>query len=64
MSRKKLALRILAGLIIITTLSSVLAYFILEPSKPWLAFFIACCGGVLDFNFLVTLFLVNRNFKN
>ncbi|MDR0537159.1 MAG: hypothetical protein LBH04_03805 [Tannerellaceae bacterium] len=63
MNRKKIALRIIAGLIIFITLASVTAYFLLSPEKPWMAFFIACCGGVLDVNFLVTYILVRKNFK-
>jgi hypothetical protein len=35
----------------------------MKPEKPWLAFYVACCGGVLVFNFLISLFLVNKNFK-
>jgi len=60
---KKILTRILIGLILITAIGSIIAYFVIKGEKPWLAFFVACCGGVLVFNFLVSLFLVNKNFK-
>ena len=55
--------RILIGLILITVIGFTIAYFIYREEKPWLAFFVASCGGVLVFNFLISLFLVNKNFK-
>ena len=60
---KKTLTRVLLGLIAITTVATVIAYFVIKPDKPWLAFYVACCGGVLVFNFLISLFLVNKNFK-
>lgn len=62
MNRKTLT-RVLIGLAAITAIATVIAYFIMKPEKPWLAFYIACCGGVLVFNFLISLFLVNKNLK-
>lgn len=60
---KKTLTRILIGLILITSIASVITYFVLKPEKPWMAFYLACCGGVLVFNFLISLFLVNKNLK-
>jgi sugar phosphate permease len=60
---KKAFTRILLGLVIITVIATVIAYYWLKPDRPWMAFYIACCGGVLVFNFLISLFLVNKNFK-
>ncbi|MCC8144381.1 MAG: hypothetical protein LUD02_14620 [Tannerellaceae bacterium] len=60
---KKTLTRIVTGLIIITVVGTVISYFIIKPEKPWMAFYIACCGGVLVFNFLLSLFLINKNFK-
>ncbi len=31
--------------------------------KPNTALFVACCGGVIVFNFLISLFLIIKNFK-
>ncbi|MCD8044308.1 MAG: hypothetical protein LUH10_14755 [Tannerellaceae bacterium] len=63
MNRRKTLLRIVIGLIIITVIGTGIAYFIYKPEKPWMAFYIACCGGVLVFNFLLSLFLIIKNFK-
>ena len=38
-------------------------YILFEPAKPWLAFYIACCAGVLVVNLGAIIFLVNKNFK-
>ena len=60
---KKTLTRVLLGLIAITTVATVIAYFVIKPDRPWKAFYVACCGGVLVFNFLISLFLVNKNLK-
>ena len=59
---KKTLTRVLLGLIAITTVATVIAYFVIKPDRPWMAFYVAC-GGVLVFNFLISLFLVNKNLK-
>ena len=60
---KKTLTRVLLGLIAITTVATVIAYFVIKPDRPLMAFYVACCGGVLVFNFLISLFLVNKNLK-
>ncbi|MCS2426560.1 hypothetical protein [Parabacteroides goldsteinii] len=60
---KKTLTRVLTGLIILTVIATVITYFVMKPDRPWMAFYIACCGGVLVFNFLISLFLVNKNLK-
>ena len=60
---KKTLTRVLLGLIAITTVATVIAYFVIKPDRPWMAFYVACCGDVLVFNFLISLFLVNKNLK-
>ena len=60
---KKTLTRVLFGLIAITIVATVIAYFVIKPDRPWMAFYMACCGGVLVFNFLISLFLVNKNLK-
>lgn len=61
--KKKMILGILAGLSILTALASLITYFVLRPDRPWMAFYFACCGGILVVNLLIALFLVNKNFK-
>ena len=60
---KKTLTRVLFGLIAITIVATVIACFVIKPDRPWMAFYVACCGGVLVFNFLISLFLVNKNLK-
>ncbi|EOS17864.1 MULTISPECIES: hypothetical protein [Parabacteroides] len=60
---KKTLTRALTGLIILTVIATVITYFVMKPDRPWMAFYMACCGGVLVFNFLISLFLVNKNLK-
>ena len=60
---KKTLTRVLLGLIAITTVATVIAYFEIKPDRPRMAFYVACCGGVLVSNFLISLFLVNKNLK-
>jgi zinc transporter ZupT len=60
---KKTLTRVLLGLTVITVIATVVAYFVIKPDRPWMAFYVACCGGVLVFNFLISLFLVNKNLK-
>ncbi|WP_075556748.1 hypothetical protein [Parabacteroides timonensis] len=60
---KKTLTRVLIGLIIVTVIATVITYFVMKPDRPWMAFYMACCGGVLVFNFLISLFLVNKNLK-
>ena len=57
---KKTFTRVLIGLSVITAVATLITYFVMKPEKPWLAFYVACCGGVLVFNFLISLFLVNK----
>ena len=60
---KKTLTRVLTGLIILTVIATVITYFVMKPDRPWMAFYMACCGGVLVFSFLISLFLVNKNLK-
>ena len=60
---KKTLTRVLIGLTIITVIATVITYFVIRVDRPWMAFYMACCGGVLVFNFLISLFLINKNLK-
>ena len=60
---KKTLTRVLTGLIILTVIATVITYFVMKPDRPWMAFYMACCGGVLVYNFLISLFLLNKNLK-
>ena len=61
---KKALTRVICGLAILVAVATFIAYYVIKADdKPWLAFFVACCGGVIVFNFLLSLFLINKNFK-
>ena len=60
---KRKIIWILLILIALTVISAGVLYHFYEPDKPWLAFYIACCAGVLVVNLGAIIFLVNKNFK-
>ncbi|MDR2809759.1 MAG: hypothetical protein LBB84_04275 [Tannerellaceae bacterium] len=60
---KKIILYILVGLSVLTVLASIVVYYVLKTEKPWMAFYFACCGGVLVFNLLAISFFIHKNFK-
>ncbi|MDR3252037.1 MAG: hypothetical protein LBT35_00495 [Tannerella sp.] len=63
MNRKKIIriIVIIIGLIVIATL---VAYFAYRPEREWTAFYIACCGGVLVANLILSIIFVSKNFKD
>ncbi|MDR0995080.1 MAG: hypothetical protein LBL81_02180 [Tannerella sp.] len=63
MKAKKFVTRSLLILAALVAVAATVAYFVLRAQRPWLAFFLACCGGVLVFNFLLILYFVHKNFK-
>ena len=63
MKRKQLILRIIYVLMAIITIASAIAYFVLVKDREWMAFYVACCGGVLVINLVIIAFFVHKNFK-
>ena len=63
MSKKRTILRILYVLVAIIAISSVISYVILMKEKEWMAFYLACCGGVLILNLIMIIIFVNKNLK-
>lgn len=61
--KKKLFTRVLLFLAGLTAVATAISYFVIRAEKPLLAFYIACCGGVIVVNFLISLILVRKNFK-
>ncbi|MDR2914136.1 MAG: hypothetical protein LBV74_04800 [Tannerella sp.] len=61
--KKKKTVKILLILIAFIIIAAAIAYFKYEPEKPWLAFYIACCGGVLVVNLIISVIFVSKNFK-
>lgn len=62
MRKRKIILRILLIMIILIAIGSTIAYFILRPEKEWTAFYVACCGGVLIVNLILSMIFVRKNF--
>jgi len=62
--KKKTAVRIIVIIIALIIVATVVAYNIYNRERPWLAFFIACCGGVLATNLAISLIFVVKNFKD
>ncbi|MGL5545480.1 MAG: hypothetical protein ACRCX5_00585 [Bacteroidales bacterium] len=58
---KKIFLRVLYILLGLTVVGSAIAYFVLPEN---LGLFVVLCGAVLVVNFLISIFFVNKNFRN
>jgi intracellular septation protein A len=63
MNKKKIR-RILLFIAIFILIATVVAYFAYEPANEWLAFYIACCGGILVVNVIISVIFINKNFKD
>jgi len=61
---KRTIIRILLILIALLIITATILYFIYEPDRPWFAFYLVCCAGVLVVNLIAIIFLVNKNFKD
>ena len=61
---KRTIIRILLILIALIIVAAIVTYRFYEPEKPWLAFFIACCAGALVVNLGISIYFVNKNFKD
>ncbi|MDR2473624.1 MAG: hypothetical protein LBD53_08730 [Tannerella sp.] len=59
----KKVIRVLFVVIAVVVIATVIAYYSYMPEKEWLAFFIACCGGVLVVNLILSIIFVNKNFR-
>ena len=63
MGRTKV-IKILLAIIVIISIATVVTYFIYAKEKQWVAFYIACCGGVLVVNLILSIIFVNKNFRD
>ncbi|MDR0573663.1 MAG: hypothetical protein LBG96_06465 [Tannerella sp.] len=61
---KKKVVKTLLILIAFIAMATAIACFIYIPDKPWLAFYIACCGGVLIANLIISVIFASKNFKD
>jgi len=63
MTKRTIILRIIYVLIAVIAIAGVISYFILVKDKEWLAFYLACCEGVLIVNLIIMIIFVRKNFK-
>jgi hypothetical protein len=63
MKKRTILQRIILVIMALIAIAASAFYLILEAEKPWTAFYIACCGGILVINLTVMLILVRRNIK-
>jgi len=61
---KRKIIRILLTIIALIVIAAIVAYFIYEREKPWMAFYIAFGAGVLVLNLLFSVYFIRKNFKD
>ena len=61
---KRIVIRILLIITALIVIVAIIGYFFYKADKPWLAFYIGCCGGALAVNLFIAIFFVNKNFKD
>jgi hypothetical protein len=60
---KQTILRVIYVLIAIIFIASIITYFVLVKDREWLAFYVACCGGVLIVNLIILIIFVRKNLR-
>jgi hypothetical protein len=63
MTKKAIIQRIIFIMTALIAVAAGVSYFIFRHEKPWTAFYVACCGGVLIINLIIMLIFVRKNFK-
>jgi predicted membrane channel-forming protein YqfA (hemolysin III family) len=64
MEMKQKVIRILLIVTALIVIAGVIAYFIFEQTKPWVALFIAFCTGTLVVNLILSIFFISKNFRD
>ncbi|MDR2469194.1 MAG: hypothetical protein LBD27_01775 [Tannerella sp.] len=59
----KIVRQVIYVLMAATALGCVAAYLVMRGERPWLAFYVACCGGVMIANLTILLLFMRRNMK-
>ena len=62
--RRTTVIKILLVIIVLITIATVITYYIYAKEKPWVAFYLACCGGVLVVNLILSIIFVSKNFRD
>jgi zinc transporter ZupT len=58
---KRKVIRVLALMIVCILVATVIAYFICRPANEWLAFYVACSGGVLIVNLILSIVFISHS---
>ncbi|MDR2138015.1 MAG: hypothetical protein LBP50_00445 [Tannerella sp.] len=61
--KKHLLQQVIFTLMALTATGCSTAWFVMRREQPWLAFYVACCGGIMLINLLILLIFVRRNMK-
>jgi len=62
--RRTTVIKVLLVIIALIVIATVIAYFVYAKEEPWKAFYIACCGGVLVVNLILSIIFVSKNFRD
>ena len=64
MSKKRtILLKIIRTLIALTFAGGLAAWYVMQRERPWAAFYVACCCGVMAVNLIILLIFVRKNVK-
>ena len=63
MPKRQIILRVIYVLMAIIAITSVITYFVIARDREWLAFYVACCGGLLIVNLIIITVFVRKNLK-
>ncbi|MDR1103676.1 MAG: hypothetical protein LBL42_07955 [Tannerella sp.] len=61
--KRRILQRVIFILMALTVAGCLIAWLVMQRERPWLAFYIACCGGVMLVNLVILLVFVRKNVK-
>ncbi|MDR1675483.1 MAG: hypothetical protein LBR86_03310 [Tannerella sp.] len=61
--KRRILQQVIGTLMALTVAGCLTAWFVMQRERPWLAFYVACCGGVMLVNLLLLLIFVRKNVK-
>jgi drug/metabolite transporter superfamily protein YnfA len=61
--RRRILQQVIFILMALTGVGCLTVWLVMRHDRPWLAFYVACCGGVMLVNLLLLLIFVRKNVK-
>jgi hypothetical protein len=61
--KRRILQQVIFTLMALTGAGCLIAWFMMRHDRPWLAFYVACCGGVMLVNLAFLLIFVRKNVK-